>query len=119
MPNDPFQNAFPRVFVCLFAALAFPCLAIRVAKGPEYRLEGKVTPATCNPTGEVLVTLSINSVLMKFRGRLQGRGDHSGSKANAATDPCCASWKTPRAKVAFRGNPNGEIDGELATLHYR
>src|SRR4029077_6552563 len=38
-----------------------------VMLGPEYHLEGKVVAAECSAAGEVKLTLSINSVLMKFR----------------------------------------------------
>lgn len=93
---------------------------IRVAKGPEYRLEGKVTAVTCKPTGEVLVTLSINSVLMKFRAAdCKSVEITPEAKAIAAKDSSCANWKTQRAEVVFRGNPNGEFDGELVALHFR
>jgi len=34
-----------------------------ISRGPEYRLDGKVVAAECLPSGEVKITLSINSVL--------------------------------------------------------
>lgn len=92
----------------------------RIIKGPEYRLEGKVTAANCKPAGEVTVTLSINTVLMKFRAAdAKSVKITPDAKAIAAAGVSCAGWKTQRAEVVFRGTPAGEFDGELVALHFR
>jgi hypothetical protein len=92
----------------------------RIAKGPEYRLEGKVSAANCTATGAVTVSLSINTVLMKFRAAngksLEITPD---AKSIASAGPSCANWKTQRAEVVFRGSPSGQFDGERVALHFR
>ena len=93
---------------------------VHIAKGPEYRLEGKVMAASCKPAGEVTVTLSINTVLMKFRAADANSVEITpDAKAIASAGASCAAWKAQRAEVVFRGNPTGEFDGELVALHFR
>jgi tetratricopeptide (TPR) repeat protein len=91
-----------------------------VGRGPEYRLEGKVMAATCKLAGEVTVTLSINTVLMKFHAAdaksLEITPD---ARAIASAGVSCAAWKAQRAEVVFHGNSAGEFDGELIALHFR
>ena len=93
---------------------------MHIASEPSYRLEGKVTAADCKPAGEIIVTLSINTVLMKFHAadwkKVEVTPD---AKAFSTASPSCASWKAQRAEVVFRGNPAGEFDGELVGIHFR
>ena len=93
---------------------------VRIVRGPEYRLEGKVTAANCTPAGEVTVTVSINTVLMKFHAANARDVEITpDAKAITAAGPACAAWKAQKAEVVFRGNPAGEFDGELVGLHFR
>ena len=76
--------------------------------------------ATCKLAGEVTVTLSINTVLMKFHAAdaksLEITPD---ARAIASAGVSCAAWKAQRAEVVFHGNSAGEFDGELIALHFR
>jgi len=93
---------------------------VHIAKGPEYHLEGKVTAANCKPEGEVTVTVSINTVLMKFRAADAKSVEITpDAKAVSAAGSACSAWKAQRAEVVFRGNAAGEFDGELVALHFR
>jgi len=91
----------------------------RVLVGPEYRLEGKVVAAECLAGREVKITLSINSVLMKFRAAdLKSIEVTPVNKLASADKPPCAAWKGQRAKVTFHSVPAGEFDGELAAIYF-
>ncbi len=93
---------------------------VRIVGGPSYKLEGKVTAADCKPGGDIVVTLSINTVLMKFHATDWRNVEVAPeAKAVSAASPTCASWKAQRAEVVFRGNPAGEFDGELVGIHFR
>jgi hypothetical protein len=73
----------------------------------------------CKPGGEVNITLSINSVLMKFRaGDLKAVDVTPAAKLASADKPPCAAWKGQRAKVTFHSVPAGEFDGELSALYF-
>jgi Tfp pilus assembly protein PilF len=90
-----------------------------VVLGPEYHLEGKVVAAECKPGGEVKITLSINSVLMKFRAADSKAVEVTpAAKLASADKPPCAAWKGQRAKVTFHSVPAGEFDGELSALYF-
>jgi len=90
-----------------------------VMLGPEYHLEGKVVAAECSAAGEVKLTLSINSVLMKFRAAdLKTLQVTSANKPPTADKAPCAAWKGQRAKVTFHSLPAGEYDGELTALYF-
>jgi tetratricopeptide (TPR) repeat protein len=93
---------------------------LRLAKDPVYRLEGKVTAANCTAAGEVTVTLSINTVLMKFRAA-DGKSVEitPDARAISVAGPSCSAWKAQRAEIVFRGKPEGGYDGELVALHFR
>ncbi|HXH66937.1 MAG TPA: tetratricopeptide repeat protein [Candidatus Limnocylindrales bacterium] len=87
--------------------------------GPEYHLEGKIVAVKCTAAGEVNLTLSVNSVLMKFRNAdLKTVEVTSASKPPTASQLPCALWKGQRAKVAFHSLPAGEFDGELSALYF-
>jgi tetratricopeptide (TPR) repeat protein len=87
--------------------------------GPEYHLEGKIAAADCTPAGEVILTLSLNSVLMKFRNAdLKTVEVTSANKPPTANQPPCSAWKGQRAKVTFHSLPAGEFDGELSALYF-
>ena len=95
-------------------------MPVRIAKGPEYRLEGKVAAADCKPTGDLVVSLSINTVLMKFHtADWKSVEITPDARAISAASPSCSNWKAQRAEVVFRGNARGEFDGELVALHFR
>lgn len=93
---------------------------LRIARGPGYRLEGKVTAAVCKPGGDLAVTLSINTVLMKFHAtdwrNVEVTPD---AKTISVAAPSCSAWKAQRAEIVFQGNPAGEFDGELVAIHFR
>ena len=90
-----------------------------VVRGPEYRLEGKVVAAECPVPGEVKLTLSINSVLMKFHAaELKGVEVSPANKVALADKPPCAGWKGQRARVTFHSLPAGEFDGELSAIYF-
>jgi Tfp pilus assembly protein PilF len=90
-----------------------------VVLAPEYHLEGKVVATECKSGGEVKITLSINSVLMKFRAAdLKAVEVTPASKVGSADTPPCAAWKGQRAKVTFHSIPAGEFDGELSALYF-
>ncbi len=87
--------------------------------GPEYHLEGKIVAAECAAAGEVKLTLSINSVLMKFHNAdLKSVEVTSANKPPAAAQPSCGTWKGQRARVTFHSLPAGELDGELSALYF-
>ncbi len=91
----------------------------RILVGPEYRLEGRVVAAECLAGREVKITLSINSVLMKFRAAdLKSIEVMPANKLASADKPPCAAWKDQRAKVTFHSVPAGEFDGELAAIYF-
>lgn len=91
----------------------------RAVLDPEYRLEGKVIAAECKSGGEVKVSLSINSVLMKFHAaELKAVEVTPASKFLSADKPPCAAWKGQRAKVTFHSLPAGEFDGELSAIYF-
>ena len=90
-----------------------------VVLGPEYRLEGKIVAAECKAGGEVKITLTINSVLMKFHAAdLKSVEVAPANKLASADKPPCAAWKGQRAKITFRSLPSGEFDGELAAIYF-
>lgn len=91
-----------------------------ISRGPEYHLEGKVVAAECLPTGELKVTLSINSVLMKFHASdIKSVELTSAGKSDPSGKPPCAAWKGQKAKVSFHpATPGGEFDGELSKLYF-
>jgi hypothetical protein len=85
----------------------------------EYHLEGKIAAAECSPSGEVKVTLSINTALMKFHASdLKSVEVTSANKLASSDKPPCAAWKGKRAKVTFHSVPAGEFDGELAAIYF-
>ena len=91
-----------------------------IARGPDYRLEGKVTAADCKPGGGLTVTFTINTVLMKFHATDWKSVEITpDAKAISAATPSCSAWKSQRAEVIFQGNPAGEFDGELVAIHFR
>jgi Tfp pilus assembly protein PilF len=86
---------------------------------PQYRLEGKVIAAECKPGGEVNVSLSINSVLMKFHAaEMKAVEVTPATKSLSADKPLCAAWKGQRARVTFHSLPAGEFDGELSAIYF-
>jgi hypothetical protein len=86
---------------------------------PEYHLEGKIAAAECSSAGGVILTLSINSVLMKFRNAdLKTVEVTSANKPPSANQAPCSAWKGQRAKVTFHSLPAGEFDGELSALYF-
>jgi hypothetical protein len=86
---------------------------------PEYHLEGKIAAAQCAPAGEVILTLSINSVLMKFRNaNLNTVEVTSANKPPTANQSPCSAWKGQRARITFHSLPAGEFDGELSALYF-
>jgi tetratricopeptide (TPR) repeat protein len=90
-----------------------------VMLGPEYHLEGKIAAAECTAAGEVRLTLSINSVLMKFRNADLRRVEvTSANKPSTANQPPCSVWKGQRAKLTFHPLPAGEFDGELSSIYF-
>ncbi len=90
-----------------------------VVLGPEYHLEGKIIATECRTGQEVKITLSINSVLMKFRAEdLKAVEVTPASKLASIDKPPCAAWKGQRAKVTFHSIPAGEFDGELSALYF-
>jgi Tfp pilus assembly protein PilF len=96
-----------------------PNAPLHVMPGPEYRLEGKVVAAECAAAGEVKLTLSINSVLMRFRAPdLKSVEVTSANKPAPIDKPLCAAWKGQRARVTFHSLPAGEFDGELSAIYF-
>jgi hypothetical protein len=86
--------------------------------GPEYHLEGIVAAVDCK-AGEVKLTLSINSVLMKFHAAdLKAVEVTPAGKLASADKPPCAGWKGRRAKVTFQSLPAGEFDGEMSRIYF-
>jgi len=90
-----------------------------VLRGPEYRLEGKIVAAECRAGGEVKITLSLNSVLMKFRAPEWKAVEVTPAGQPVSTDkPPCAAWKGQRARVTFHSLPAGDYDGELSAIYF-
>jgi len=86
--------------------------------GPEYHLEGTVAAVECK-AGEVKLTLSINSVLMKFHAaNLKVVEVSPAAKLASADKPPCIAWRGLRAKVTFQSLPAGEFDGELRKIYF-
>jgi tetratricopeptide (TPR) repeat protein len=87
--------------------------------GPEYHLEGKIIAADCPNSGELKLTVSINTVAMKFhaadRKTIQLT---SANKPATAEQPACPIWKGRRAKITFDSNPPGEFDGEVTAIYF-
>lgn len=91
----------------------------QIVLGPEYRLEGKVVASDCSAAGEVKLTLSINSVLMKFRAADWKTVEVTSANKPAASDkPPCTTWKGRRARITFHSLPAGEFDGELSAIYF-
>ena len=91
----------------------------RVVVGPEYHLEGKVVAAECRADSELKISLSINSVLMKFRAaNLKAVEVTPAGKSLSADKPPCAAWRGQRARVTFHSLPAGEFDGELSAIYF-
>ena len=91
-----------------------------ISRGPEFLLEGTLVAAVCPPNGEVKITLSINSVLMKFHAPdLKSVEVTSAGKSAPVDKPSCAAWKGQKAKVSFASAPpGGEYDGELSRIYF-
>ena len=89
-----------------------------VLLGPDYHLEGKVAAAECK-AGEVKLTLSINSVLMKFHAAdLKAVEVTPANKLASVDKPPCTGWKGLRAKITFQSLPAGDFDGELSKIYF-
>ena len=91
-----------------------------ISRGPEFHLEGILVAAECPPNGEVRITLSINSVLMKFHVPDRKSVEVTSAGKSAPVDkPSCAAWKGQKAKVSFASAPpGGEYDGELSRIYF-
>ncbi|HET7106708.1 MAG TPA: hypothetical protein VFI38_07850 [Candidatus Acidoferrum sp.] len=90
-----------------------------IIRGPEYRLEGKIAAVECRTGGEVILTLSLNSVLMKFHAAEWKAIEVTPANQPVAADrPPCAAWKGRRARVTFHSLPAGDYDGELMAIYF-
>jgi hypothetical protein len=92
----------------------------RSLSSPDYLLEGKIIAVDCKPGGEVIVTVVINTVLLKFHAADWKSVEVTPeTKALTGATPACSSWKAQNVQVVFRGKPAGKIDGELVAIHFR
>lgn len=85
-----------------------------------YNLQGKISAVSCVSGVPGILTLNIQSVLMKFhysdfsKVEVSSGGNSLGAGSRAL--PTCASLKGRRAKVTFHPAPDKGYDGELISV---
>jgi Tfp pilus assembly protein PilF len=85
-----------------------------------YNLQGRITAVNCASGVPGILTLNIQSVLMKFHysdfSKVEmSNGDNSAGAGSHAL-PSCASLKGRRARVTFHPAPNKDYDGEVISV---
>jgi tetratricopeptide (TPR) repeat protein len=85
-----------------------------------YDLKGRITAIDCANGVPGILTLNIDSVLMKFHyadfSEVEMNFAASSPGAASRSLPTCASLKGRRAKVTFHPAPKKEYDGELISI---
>ena len=85
-----------------------------------YDLQGRITAVNCASGVPGILTLNIQSVLMKFhysdfsKVEMSSGGNSPGAGSHAL--PACATLKGRRARVTFHPAPNKDYDGELISV---
>jgi len=83
-----------------------PSLRIHSSAAPNIASRAKSSAAECRAGGEVKLTLSLNSVLMKFRAAEWKTVEVTPANQPVSADkPPCAAWKGQRARVTFHSLP--------------
>lgn len=91
-----------------------------VLQTTSYRLTGKITAADCKPAGELVVTLSVNSVFMRFHAADWKSVEITPlTRAIVQANPSCGGWKSSAAEIVFHGDAPGEFDGDVVAIHFR